>query len=247
MGTHEERLKFCGMVQKACRIGRKLRELGVRPSGCIRVDSSCSVEEWSAEPVENTNKIIDTFTEASKIAADYGERLAAEGEICWGGMHSWKWMLRVLEGVAWPEVFGFQADMSHTLLYLLGYNAPEDRILPADYDWSDRTVLDEAMYKLTSRLRPWVIDFHVAQNDGSVFGSGSHDKTGRHCLVNDPNGKLDIPHCAKFWLCDENGKFTGAVKHICWDGCMFPNRCMMDPKTWEDILSVMIQVRSAVE
>ena len=28
------------------------------------------------------------------IAEDYGERLAAEGEICWGGMHSWKRMRR---------------------------------------------------------------------------------------------------------------------------------------------------------
>ncbi len=27
--------------------------------------------------------------------------------------------------------------MAHTLLYTLGYNAPEDRILPEDYDWSN--------------------------------------------------------------------------------------------------------------
>jgi len=243
MGSAEDRDRFCSMVRKSCRIGRKLRELGVRSSGCIRVDSSCGVEEWSDDPVGNTAKIIDTFIEASKIAADYGERLAAEGEICWGGMHSWKWMLRVLEGVAWPEIFGFQADMSHTLLYLMGFNSPEDRILPEGYDWKDRSVLEEAYFKLTSALRPWMIDFHVAQNDGSVFGSGSHDKTGRHCLVNDPNGKLDIPHYAKFWLCDDSGKFTGAVKHICWDGCKFSNACMMDPETWRNILGAMIQVR----
>lgn len=243
MGDEIERGRFLQMVQKACRLGMKLREIGVRPYGCIRVDSSCSVEEWSSDPVGNTAKIIGTFTEAAKIAKDYGEILAAEGEICWGGMHSWKWMLRVLEGVGQQDVFGFQADMSHTLLYLMGYNAPEDRILPENYDWKDRDVLDEAYIKLTSKLRPWVVDFHVAQNDGSVFGSGSHDKTGRHCLVNDPNGKLDIPHFAKYWLCDETGKFTGALKHICWDGCMFPNSCMTNPSTWENILAAMIQVR----
>ena len=28
-----------------------------------------------------------------------GERLVAEGEICWGGMHSWKRMIEILEGV----------------------------------------------------------------------------------------------------------------------------------------------------
>jgi len=36
------------------------------------------------------------------------------------------------------------------------------------------------------------LDFHVAQNDGTVKGSGSHDKTGHHCLASDLNGKLDI-------------------------------------------------------
>ena len=45
---------------------------------------------------------------------------------------------------------------------------------------------------MTRALRPWTIDFHVAQNDATVKGSGSHDKTGRHCLPHDPNGKLDI-------------------------------------------------------
>ncbi len=33
----------------------------------------------------------------------YGERLAAEGEICWGGMHSWKRNVELLELVESPE------------------------------------------------------------------------------------------------------------------------------------------------
>ncbi len=52
---------------------------------------------------------------------------------------------------------------------------------------------------------------------------GSHDKTGRHCLVGDPNGKLDITRHAGYWLRDDKGELTKAFKHICWDGCMFPN------------------------
>ena len=36
---------------------------------------------------------------------------------------------------------------------------------------------------MTDALRPWTIDFHVAQNDGTVKGLGYHDKTGRHCMV----------------------------------------------------------------
>ena len=77
----------------------------------------------------------------------------------------------------------------------------------------------------------------------SVFGSGSHDKTGRHCQATDTNGKLDIASDAGFWLRDENGKLTKAFKHICWDGCMFPNEVMNRQQTWNDILATMIKVR----
>ena len=135
--------------------------------------------------------------------------------------------------------------MAHTLLYTLGENAPEDRILPPNFDWSDKATLDKALKTLTDALRPWTLDFHVAQNDATVFGSGSHDHTGRHCLANDPNGKLDIPHVAGFWLRDGEGKLTKAFKHICWDGCMFPNAVMKTPQTWNDVLAAMISVRDA--
>ena len=92
--------------------------------------------------------------------------------------------------------------MAHTLLFTMGYNAPDDRILPENFDWSDSKTLDEGLRKMTDALRPWTIDFHVAQNDATVKGSGSHDKTGRHCQPLDPNGKLDIVKHAGFWLRD---------------------------------------------
>lgn len=245
MGTDEERARFVEQVRKACRIASKLREWGARPYGIVRIDSACSVADWAKDPETNTKRIAETFREACNVAQDFGERLAAEGEICWGGMHSWRKVIQLLETVGRPETLGFQADMAHTLLFLLGYNAPEDALLPPDYDWQDKTMFDEAMRKLTDQLRPWTIDFHVAQNDATVKGSGTHDKTGHHCLPTDPNGKLDIPRHAGFWLRDANGNLTRAFKHICWDGCMFPNQVMMEPKTWNDILSVMIAVRDA--
>ncbi len=244
MGTKEDRTVFVEMVRKSCRFGKKLREYGVRPYGIIRIDSASKPEAWALDPVKNTKLIAETFRLACDVAADYGEKLAAEGEICWGGMHSWKAMIDTLETVDRPNI-GFQADMAHTLLYLLGYNSPEDRILPADFEWSDHKTLNEGLQKLTRVLRPWTIDFHVAQNDGTVFGSGSHDKTGRHCLATDPNGKLDISHHAGYWLRDEKGAITKAFKHICWDGCMFPNKVLTQQKTWNDILSVLIKVREA--
>jgi sugar phosphate isomerase/epimerase len=227
MGTDSERRQFIEQVKKACRIAKNLRAEGARPYGVVRIDSAASPDDWYKDPEGNQKKIAATFREAGKVAQDFGERLAAEGEICWGGMHSWRRMVQLLEMTNMPGVVGFQADMAHTLLYTMGYNAPEDAILPEGYDWKDQSKLDEALKKLTNALRPWTIDFHVAQNNATVHGSGTHDKTGRHCLANDPTGKLDIPKVAGYWLKDEKGQPTKAVQHICWDGCMFPNDVMM--------------------
>ncbi|HDP33538.1 MAG TPA: sugar phosphate isomerase/epimerase, partial [Candidatus Hydrogenedentes bacterium] len=232
-------------VKKACRIGGALRALGIRPSGAIRIDSAVDPGTWAADPEGNQKRIAETFRLACDIAADAGEKLVAEGEVCWGGMHSWRRMTQLLELVNRPDVFGFQADMAHTLLYLLGTNAPEDAILPEGFEWTDTAAFDAAYKKLTDALRPWTLDFHVAQNDATVKGSGSHDKTGRHCLPNDPNGKLDITKYAGFWLRDENGDVTKKIRHLCWDGCMFPNETLLNPQTWNDILAAMIDVRNA--
>ncbi len=245
MGSASDRQNFLTQVRKGCRIAKKLREIGVRPYGVVRIDSAAGPGDWLADPEANQKKIAETFRQAADIAADHGERLAAEGEICWAGMHSWKRMVQLLELTDRPGALGFQADMAHTLLYTLGYNAAEDRILPENYDWSDPKVLDDALAKLTAALRPWTIDFHIAQNDATVKGSGSHDKTGRHCLPNDPNGKLKIAHHAGYWMRDSYGNVTKKFKHVCWDGCMFPNEVMKKPGTWNDILAAMIAVREA--
>lgn len=244
MGTREDRTRFVNQVRKACKIAQRFRDLGVRPHGIVRIDSAASPTEWSKDPDGNTRLIAQTFREACDVAADFGESLAAEGEICWAGMHGWKTMLQTLELVDRPNI-GFQADMAHTLLYLLGYNKEDERILPHDFQWKDRSTLTEGLKELTAALRPWTIDFHVAQNDGTVFGSGTHDKTGRHCQATDPNGKLDIATDAGHWLREEDGTLTKAFQHICWDGCMFPNEVMLQQQTWNDILAAMIDVREA--
>ncbi len=245
MGDATEREKFIAAVDNACRIASRLREMDVRPYGVVRIDTATGVDDWAADPDASLKTLTATFNRACDIAEGYGERLAAEGEICWGGMHSWKAMVALLEAVNRPLTLGFQADMAHTLLYTLGANAPEARILPADFEWSDRAALETALTTVTDALRPWTIDFHVAQNDGTVFGSGSHDKTGRHCPVNDPNGRLDVVHDAGYWMRGPDGEPTKAFKHICWDGCMFPNATMLDQQTWNDVLGAMIAVRNA--
>ena len=244
MGSAAERKQFVSQVSKACRIGAQLRRLGVRPSGVVRIDSSCPVSDWAKDPAGNTKLIAETFRQACDAAEEYGERLAAEGEICWGAMQSWKKILDLLEETGRPKTLGFQADMAHTLLYTLGYNAPEDRLVSEDFAWDDAG-LAAGLKKVTAALRPWTIDFHVAQNDATVKGMGSHDKTGRHCQATDPNGKLNIARDAGYWLRGEDGRLTRTMRHICWDGCMFPNEVMMNPNTWNEVLAAMISVRGA--
>src|SRR5436309_1766192 len=97
IGTDEERKRFVQQVRKACQIAKKLRDLGARPYGVVRIDSACSVTDWAKDADGNQRKIVETFTEACNVAQSLGERLAVEGEICWGGIHSWKKVLEVLE------------------------------------------------------------------------------------------------------------------------------------------------------
>jgi sugar phosphate isomerase/epimerase len=232
--------KFLDAVKVACNIAKVLNDHGVRQYGVIRIDSAeFGVDQWRQNPQTNTKKIANTFRRAAKIAADYGERLAAEGEICWAGMHSWRDMLNLLEEVAMPQTLGFQADLAHTYLYLMGYNAPQHAFLKEGYREEE---FWPAYQQMVDQLRPWTIDFHVAQNDGHVHGAGSHDKTGKHCPADDPAGKLEIVRCAGYWL---EGAQDRGIQHICWDGCMFPNATLETANTWNTILDVMIRVREA--
>jgi len=240
MGTDDERANFLGQVRKACAIGQKLSEMGARPYGVVRIDSASGIEDWMKDPDGNTAKIVETFQQACDIATDHGERLAAEGEVCWGGMHSWRKMLDVFEQVDRKDTLGFQADMSHVLTFLLGRNAAgEDRLLEDGFSGEQ---LDEAWTTVSDALRPWTTDVHISQSDGTVHGSGSHDATGKHCCVDDPNGRLDVVKHAGPFLQDASSR---GIQHICWDGCMFENAVMTEQETWNKILAGMIGVRDA--
>ncbi len=92
-------------------------------------------------------------------------------------------MLNLLEEVGMPESLGFQADLAHTYLYLLGYNAPECALVKEGYTTPEFLCSLRTDDGQTATV---TIDFHVAQNDGHVHGAGSHDKTGKHCPADDP-------------------------------------------------------------
>ena len=44
---------------------------------------------------------------------------------------------------------------------------------------------------------------------------------------------------------NEHGDVLRTCRHLCWDGCMFPNDVMLKPETWNEILAAMIEVQEA--
>jgi len=90
MGSDDDRKRFLEQVEKRANIAQKTARAWRSPYGVVRIDSASGVEIGPRTPRPISARIIETFTEACDIAETYGERLAAEGEICWGGIHSWK-------------------------------------------------------------------------------------------------------------------------------------------------------------
>ena len=119
---------------------QKLRELGIRhvrrrPD---RLGLRARRTGRRTRPATR-RRIAETFREACDdrrraTASGSPPKARSAGAACTAGSA----MLELLEMVDRPQTLGFQADMAHTLLFTLGYNAPEDRILPEDFDWTDR-------------------------------------------------------------------------------------------------------------
>ena len=98
MGNEEERGLFLKQVRKACVLGGRLRDLGVRKYGVIRIDSAASPAEWMKDPEGNTKRIAQTFREAGTIALASAKswrrkaKSAGPGCIAGGAMcNCWKW------------------------------------------------------------------------------------------------------------------------------------------------------------
>ena len=153
-------------------------------------------------------------------------------------------MLQLLEMVGRPQTLGFQADMAHTLLYVLGHNAPEDAILPADFDWKDAERLDAALQTAHRRAC------------GRGRSTSTWRRTTPRCTAPARTTRRDATACRTIPTASSTSSkwpatgcattadnLTKKFQHICWDGCMFPNKVMMDPSTWNTILATMIAVR----
>ena len=122
-------------------IGRKLRRprrppLRRRPHRLGR--QSGGVGEGSRRQHEEDRRDLPRRPPTSRKST--GERLAAEGEICWGGMHSVQRERRAAgDGGPAARPSASRPTWRTRCSSRMGYNAPEDRLLPEGFDWSDQT------------------------------------------------------------------------------------------------------------
>ena len=136
-------------------------------------------------------------------------------------------------GSASPRRVGFQADMAHTLLYTLGENAPEDRILPQDFDWRD-----QATARLGARdahRRASAVDDRFPRRPERRHRLRlGHARPDRPALPGErPQRQARHPAPRRLLAPRRERQADQAFRHICWDGCMFPNAVMMEPEDLE--------------
>ncbi|MEZ6147636.1 MAG: hypothetical protein R3B91_19865 [Planctomycetaceae bacterium] len=146
-------------------------------------------------------------------------------------------MVNLLEAVDRPETVGFQADLAHTYLYLLGYNAPEHALLQKGY--SDEEFW--AAYKtMTDALRPWTIGLPCRSERRRRPRHGLARQDGQHCPADDPNGKPDIVNAPATGSTGPRTEVssTSAGTAAC------SNDMLETPATWNTILDTMIKVRA---
>ena len=104
MGSDADRQNFWIRFAKAAGSRRSFASSAFAKDGVVRIDSASRRRPMvRRRPEANTRRIADTFRQACTIADEFGERLSAEGEICWGGMHSWRRMVQLLEMVDRPK------------------------------------------------------------------------------------------------------------------------------------------------
>src|SRR4051794_26247868 len=66
MGDADERKRFLSQVRKACAIGKQMREIGIRPTGGVRVGSSVGGGGGGKGPQSKTRLVGPTFREGGQ-------------------------------------------------------------------------------------------------------------------------------------------------------------------------------------
>ncbi len=233
-------------IRKACRIASGFASWASGPYGVVRIDTACSPADWADGPgrqpgEDRRDHQAGARRSPATTASAWPPRARSAGAGCTRGG---RWST-CSSGSASPRPSASRPTWRIRSSTPWARTPPRTASCPTDYDWKDRATLDAALKTLTAALRPWTIDFHVAQNDATVFGSGTHDHTGRHCLATTPTASSTSPTTPASGCATRAGQLTKAIRHICWDGCMFPNDVMHKPETWNNILAAMIAVRDA--
>jgi sugar phosphate isomerase/epimerase len=244
--------KWLTQVRKACQISNWLDGTGIRTYGIVRIDTATEVAAWKAEnPSQRFARLKKTIQAACEIASDYGQRLAAEGEPSWGGMHSLTSFVRLIKEVNRPMLFGGQLDLAHLANFMVGAADKNDRVLPEGWkneDWKAKTwVVEQGFAHIGNELEGHIFSLHAGQTNGGLYtaDAAAHAATGKHVPVDDPSGVLDITACAGAILY-KNGQLrpgiAKALSHVCWDGCMFENKTLEDSATWDKVLAALLDI-----
>ncbi|MFN8391802.1 MAG: hypothetical protein U0136_16050 [Bdellovibrionota bacterium] len=257
MGTPVQRAAFVKSFNDALLFGAKLVELGVRDAGdgVFRLDTSCSPQDFADGGENAFEQIVDTVSACVAAAHALREFVALEQEVCWGGLDNATRTIQLIDRCC--EVFGgdapigLQGDLSHLMGDLLGvdrvlgYNTDTAK-LPEGFKFDDAETLESAWGDLAEALATYLVDFHAAQNNGTVHGSGSHAATMKHCLPFAADGVIDHKAVAPLWLIDEDGEARTGITGLTWDGCMFSNDDLENPGTWNDVLRYLVEIEDSV-
>ena len=126
-------------------------------------------------------------------------------------------------------------------LYLLGYNAPEDRLLPERLRLERPGRASTGLQEAHRRAAP--VDDRLPRRPERRARSRAPARTTRPAATawpTIPTASSTSPATPATGCATTTGKLTRKIQHICWDGCMFPNAVMMQQQTWNDILAAMI-------
>lgn len=256
-GTAAQCAEFVNNVAATAAIGMRLERSGMRVPGSslIRVDSGTQCTDPSCRNMDKVfERLVETLTRATKAARAYGQQLVFEPEAPWPWMNTIPAVERLLSAV--PDI-GVQVDLAHFLHLLCGTADRSTSILPADWSWTRPTEteaatswdseLERAWKRVATKFGDRVLDLHVSQSNGTVFGGGDHPPTGRHCHPADPTGVIDVPAVAKLFL-TSNGEPHGRLSSITWDGCMIGQpedraTLLRSTEFWNAVLAMMIKVR----
>ena len=236
--SDEERKKFLTQVEKACRdrpdaararhppVRRRPHRLGGQPG------------DWAATRRATRRRSPRPSAQAARHRRDHGERLAAEGEICWGGMHCWRHIVELLERSGGPKTrrlpgrHGAHAALHARRQRARGSAAAGGLRLVGPGDARRRAQDNDR--------RAAALDDRFPRRPERRARSRARARTTRPAATacrSIPTASSTSSSTPASGCATTSGKLDAAVEHICWDGCMFPNAVMTKPQTWNDVLA----------